>query len=209
MKIRLEEEKDYRKVEELTREAFWNLYTPGCSEHFMLHNLRKSPAFIKELDFILEEDGEILGHIAYSHSKIIDEENVSHRVITFGPISVLPSYQNKGIGSALINHSLREAKALGYKAVCIYGDPRYYGRFGFRCGDKFDIKTSDGKFAAALMALELTPGALDNISGRLFEDSSFEVNNKEFEVFESTFPYKEKLVTESQRDFQIIASLRY
>lgn len=155
--IRNERKNEYRAIEELTREAFWNLYVPGCSEHFLLHIMRESTDFIPELDFIAESDGKIVGNIVYTRGKIIGTK--SNEVICFGPISVLPDYQKQGVGSALIKHTFEKAKAMGFTAVCIYGDPRYYHRFGFRCGEKFDITTGEGKFAVALMAVELVPGS--------------------------------------------------
>jgi putative acetyltransferase len=207
--IRNENADDYRIVEELTREAFWNLYVPGCNEHFCLHNLRTSPDFIPELAFVAIKEGQIVGHILYSRANIIDQQGTGKKVLCFGPVSVLPGLQKQGIGSALINHSISVAKTMEYPAICIYGDPRYYGRFGFRCAEKYEIKTSDSKFAFALLALELKPNALCNISGRFIESAYFEVNEKKFLEYESTFPYKEKFETDSQRVFSILASLRY
>jgi len=207
--IRNEREKDYRIVEELTREAFWNLYVPGCNEHFILHNLRNNVDFIPELDFIAEKEGQIVGHIVYSRAKIIDKQGVEKEVISFGPVSVLPGFQKQGIGSGLIDHTISIAGDMGYPAICIYGDPRYYRRFGFKCGEKYDIKTADDKFAVALLVLELKQGALNNMPGRLIESTAFEVDEKEFAQYDATFPFKEKIETESQREFRILASLRY
>jgi putative acetyltransferase len=209
LKIRLEQENEYRAVEELTREAFWNKYVPGCNEHFCLHNLRVSKDFIPELDFVAELDGTLAGNIVYSRAGVVDNAGKTREVIGFGPICVLPAYQKKGIGSALIRHSLDKARSLGFASVCIYGDPRYYSRFGFHCAEKYDIKTSDGKYAVALMALELRPGALRKISGRFIESPAFAVDENEFQKYESTFPPKEKAITESQAEFKLMASLRY
>lgn len=207
--IKNENKNDYRIVEELTREAFWNIYTPGCNEHFLLHNLRNSTDFIPELDFIAEKGDQIVGNISYTRGFIKSDQGEAKEVISFGPISVLPAFQKQGIGSALINHSINIAKALGYPAVCIYGDPRYYGRFGFRCAEKYDIKTVDGKFAFALLALELQQGVLNNMPGRFIESAAFEVDERKFAEFETSFPRKDKNVTQSQRDFTLLASLRY
>lgn len=207
--IRNEKEKDYRIVEELTRETFWNLYVPGCSEHFILHNLRNSADFIPELDFIAEKEGQIIGHIVYNRVKIKDTQGVGKEVISFGPVSVLPGFQKQGIGRALINYTIGIAKDMGYPAICIYGDPRYYSRFGFRCGERYDIKTADDKFAVALLVLELKQGALNNMSGRLIESTAFEVDENKLAQYDATFPFKEKTETKSQREFRILASLRY
>jgi putative acetyltransferase len=95
--IRKEREEDYRNVEQLVREAFWNLYVPGCDEHFILHNLRRSQDFIPELDFIAEKEGQIVGQIAYSRSTIKGEHNEEKEVITFGPVS---AYYRRSRGRA-------------------------------------------------------------------------------------------------------------
>jgi len=207
--IKRENEKDFRAVEELTRAAFWNLYVPGCNEHFVLHNLRKHPDFIPELELIAEKEGKIVGHIVYSRGIIEDPQGKKTPVISFGPVSVPPELQKQGIGSALINHSLDIARTLGYPVVFIYGDPRYYSRFGFRCAERYDIKTSDGKFAWALLALELQPGALANMPGRFIESTAYAVDESQFAEYESTFPFKEKAETETQKVFSVMVGMRY
>lgn len=207
LSFRLEEEKDYEIVEKLTREAFWNVYIPGAVEHFIMHKIRKSEAFIAELDFVAIKNGEIVGNIVYTHSKIIDKDDKEHDVITFGPLSVLPEFQNQGIGASLIEYSKKKAAEAGFKAIVIYGNPAYYKKVGFESASKYGISRIDGKYAAALMAMELYEGALDRIKGRYTEDSSFEFNETEAEEFDKLFTFKEKLVTESQKEFQILSNL--
>ena len=207
--IRNEKEKDYRNVEQLIRESFWNLYVPGCNEHFVMHNLRDSNDFIPELDFVAEKEGQIVGQIVYSRGIIKCKQGERKEVISFGPVSVLPAFQKEGIGSALINHTINLAKDMGYPAICIYGDPRYYSRFGFRCAEKYDIKTSDDKFAVALQVLELKKGALNNIPGKFIESTAFAVDENQFTQYDATFPFKEKTENDSQREFKLLASLRY
>ncbi len=207
--MRHEKRSDYRTVEELTREAFWNRYVPGCTEHFVLHNMRGSRDFITELDFVAELDGKVIGNIVYARGKVLDAAGKDHTVIGFGPVSVLPDYQRQGVGSALIRHSLKKAATLGFRAVCIYGNPKYYSRFGFRCAERYDITTSEGKFAFALLALELAPGALRKISGKFVESEIYGVDESDFQKYEDTFPPKIKAVTESQEEFRIIAGLAY
>ncbi len=207
--IRNERGKDYRNIEQLIREAFWNLYVPGCNEHFVLHNLRNSNDFIPELDFVAEKEGQIVGQIVYSRGIIKCKHGEGKEVISFGPVSVLPAFQKEGIGSALINHTINLAKDMGYPAICIYGDPRYYSRFGFRCAEKYDIKTSDDKFAVALQVLELKKGALNNIPGKFIESTAFAVDENQFAQYDATFPFKEKAENDSQREFKLLASLRY
>jgi predicted N-acetyltransferase YhbS len=139
----------------------------------------------------------------------MDVSGRSYTAVTFGPVSVLPALQKQEVGSALINHSIQEAKAKGYTAVRIYGDPRYYSRFGFHCAEKYDIKTSFGKYAVALLALELKPGALAGISGCFQESPAYDVDQQACEEFDKTFPPKEKSHTPTQDEFMVIASLMY
>ncbi len=196
--IRLEVEKDYEEVENLTREAFWDMYQPGCDEHLLAHKLRNVSAFIPELDFVAELDGQIVGNILYSKAIITSEKGEEHEVVTFGPLSVLPSHQKTGIGSKLIKYTIELAKAMGYKAVVIFGNPAYYHRFGFVNAEEFHITTSDGGNFDAFMVLELFEGALRGISGRFHEDAVFQIDNAELEDFEKKFPYKEKHITDTQ-----------
>lgn len=207
--IRNEQTNEYRTVENLTREAFWNVNFPGCVEHYCLYNMRSSSDFIPELDFVAELNGRLVGNIVYTHGKLINDTGEIHKVINFGPISVLPACQKQSIGSTLIRYSLDKAKSRGFTAVCIYGDPRYYHRFGFRCAERYDITNSEGKFAVALMALELVPGTLQKISGRFIESEAYKVDENDFQKYENTFPPKDKAVTESQTEFKILASLVY
>ncbi|PPD58762.1 GNAT family N-acetyltransferase [Dehalogenimonas etheniformans] len=207
--IRREQEEDYPLVEQLVRDAFWDVHVPGCCEHLVIHNLRKSQDFIPELDFIAEKDRRIVGQIAYARSAIRGENGQTHEVITFGPVSVIPELQNQGIGSLLITHTIALARGMGFPAIVIYGDPRYYSRFGFRCAEKYDIRTFDGKFAAALLALELKPGALANMPGNFVESAAYSIDEEQLAQYDAGFPFKEKKDTESQREFRFIVSLRY
>ena len=197
--LRLEEEKDYRTVEELTRAAFWNVYKPGCDEHFVLHNLRSSPNFLPELDLVAEQNGMVVGNIIYSKCKVISDTGKEQEVLTFGPVSVLPAYQGQSIGSLLIRHTLKLAKQMGFKAVIIFGNPAYYQRFGFEPALKFSISTAEGKNFDAFMVKELTKGSLQGISGRVFLDEAFfNIDKAELELYDSTFPLREKKVTDTQ-----------
>jgi predicted N-acetyltransferase YhbS len=196
--IRLEEEKDFRNVEILTREAFWDLYRPGCCEHLIVHKMRKVPAFIKELSYIAEEEYSVVGSIIYSKAKVINDQTKEFEVLCMGPISISPSHQRKGIGSLLMTRSIEKAKELGFKAVIIFGNPAYYERFGFMNAKNYNIKTSTGENFDAFMVLELTNGALNGISGKFHEDKVFETDDKELEFFEGGFPFKEKHITGTQ-----------
>ena len=144
MLIRKEKPEDYREVEELIRKTFWNLYVPGCSEHYFAHLVRQSPDFIPELDFILEEDGKIIGHIMYVKAKLIANDGTKKDVLSFGPFTIHPDYQRKGYGRKLLNHSLEVAKKLGYDTVIIFGNPENYICYGFKNCKRFNIHLNLG-----------------------------------------------------------------
>ena len=207
--IRNEEEKDYRKVEEVTREGFWNHFQPGADEHFLLHKLRKSPDFISELDFVIEADGVIIGNIVFSKAQVTDANGIAREVITFGPVTILPDYQKRGLGRKLIRHAIQAATEMGFKAILIYGDPRFYGRLGFRAAEKYDITTANGYFAIGLLAYELQPGALQNVSGRFEESSAYQIDQAALEAFDRSFEKKQKRETDFHKEFQILLSLVY
>jgi predicted N-acetyltransferase YhbS len=190
--IRLETPADYREVEYITREAFWNHHVPGCDEHFLAHVLRESSCFIPELDFVAVQQGRIVGNIMYTHAKISGDDGAEYPVISFGPVSVLPEWQGNGVGSALVRHSLSRASELGHTAVLIYGDPAYYSRLGFLSAESFGICTADDCYMDALQALELVAGALREKQGRFQEDHAYEVDADASAAFDKSFPTKEK-----------------
>jgi predicted N-acetyltransferase YhbS len=191
--LRCEAISDYRTVEELTRKAFWNHHVPGCDEHYLLHIMRKADTFIPELDIVAEVDGKIVGNIVYTKAKIVDYNGEYHDVISFGPISVLPAFQGKGIGRILIEHTTTLAKEIGYTAILIYGDPDYYSRFDFVAAENYKIRTSDNMYAVPLQVLELCPGALSNTSGRFLEDEIYEIDEMAAKEFDKEFSPKESL----------------
>lgn len=200
IQLRLEEEKDHRLVEEVTREAFWNLFSPGCDEHLLVHTMRGEQEFIKELGFVALHEGQIVGNIMYAETRIISG-NEEHKMATFGPVSVLPEYHGKGVGSQLIRHTTHLAKEKGYRAVLIYGDPEYYKRFGFKVSKEYGITNPDKKYPAALLVLELYPGALEGISGIFDEGEIYKVDQEALNEFEKGFPEKEKQFTKTQEWF--------
>jgi len=205
--LRQETPADYRAVEELTREAFWNHNTPGCDEHYLAHILRKADAFIPALDYVAELDGKLAGSIMYATSRIVLDAGGDLPVITFGPLSVLPAYQKQGVGSALIRYTLTLARPMGYSAALIYGDPAYYSRLGFHPAETFGIGTENNEYRAALQAVELRSGALQNARGRFLEASVYHIDASASETFDQTFPPKQKCTgTSSQQRFlEIIA----
>ncbi len=132
--IRPETPSDYRAAEELTREAFWNVYRPGCTEHYVLHCFRGQKDFVPELDLVMEKDGKLIGHIMYARAKIQADDGRKIPVLAFGPVSIAPEYQRKGYGKALLDASMEKAAELGAGAICIEGNPDFYGKSGFAAG---------------------------------------------------------------------------
>lgn len=196
--IRLENENDFKAVENITREAFWDLYKPGCNEHLVAHKLRKTDVFVKELDFVALDSEKIVGNIMYSIAKVINENNIEFNILCMGPLSVLPSYQGQGIGTLLMNHSINVAKELGYSGIVIFGNPNYYHRFGFENAEKYNIQTPWGTNFEEFMALELRPDSLSGVSGKFYACSVFDTSDEELDEFEKQFSYKEKHVTDTQ-----------
>lgn len=199
--LRLETQEDYRTVESITREAFWNLHVPGCDEHYLTHVLRKSPDFIPELDYVAVLGDEVVGNIMYAHSIIRSYNNQVHKAVTFGPVCVLPQYQQHGIGRKLISHTLGLAKEMGFSIVAIYGYPDYYTKYGFESAEKYDIRTKEGMFNPGLQVMELIPGALSGIHGYFIEAEVYTLDADAAELFDATFPPKQKEVTPSQQKF--------
>jgi len=196
--IRRTREKDLFNTLNLTREAFWNIHIPGCDEHLVLHNLRHSNSYIGELDLVAIVENEIIGHIISTKAKITDSQNKEFEVLCVGPLSVLPEFQKKGIGSALLNESIKLARELRFSSMILYGYPEYYHRFGFRNAREYGITTKEGQNFEPFMALELLPNGLDNVTGKFYEDDVFVTQPDELTEFEKQFPYKEKLVTDTQ-----------
>jgi predicted N-acetyltransferase YhbS len=203
--IRNEREEDARAVEEVTREAFWNLYVPGCSEHYIVHTLRQHKDFIRELDYIAIVDGRVVGNIMYTRARLAGEEGESLDIASFGPLSVHPEFQRMGIGSRLIRHSLPAAQRLGFGVVAIYGDPRNYCKHGFKNGKDLGISDGHGDYPYALLALELTPGLLAGRHWRLQISPAYDCGESEVEAFDRGFPPKEKGYRTSQEIFAIEA----
>ena len=205
--IRNEEPKDYRRVEEVAREAFWNLYFPGCHEHFVIHKMREHDDFIKELTFVIKVDGQVEGGIFYTHSKIVSKDNPEYKTITFGPVFISPKFHRKGLGKKLITHSIEVAKEMGYRAILTLGYPYHYKPYGFVGGKKYNISMPDGKFYKGLLVLPLYEGALDNISGYVVFSDVFDVTEEEVEEFDRSFPPKEKKYQASQDEYEVASSM--
>ena len=203
MIIRNETEKDYKAVEELHRSAFWNLSAPGCNEHYLAHILRSHEDFIPELDLVCEQDGIVVANVMYSKAWLTDEKENKKEIITFGPVSVAPAYQRKGIGKEMLTASFDKAIKLGYKAIVIYGNPDNYVARGFKSCKKYNVCLEGNVFPAAMLVKELIPGFFDGTRYFYRESSAFEINEQEAELFDQTFPYREKQIQPSQEEFYI------
>lgn len=192
IEIRITAKGDYKSTENLTREAFWNLYNPGCSEHFILHKQRESKSYVEGLDLVAIHKGEIIGHIISTKAKVVDAKGNEHEVLCVGPFAVSSKFQGKGIGTKLIKQSIAKANEMGFSGMILFGNPNYYNRFGFVNAQQFEIKTKDGQNFDPFMALELGENRLSNVKGTFFEDSAFEFDESELNEFDTQFPFKEK-----------------
>ena len=193
--IRPETKDDYRAAENLAREAFWNVYRPGCMEHYVLHCYRDDPAFVPELDFVMELNGELIGQVIYVRSKIDCDDGRKVPIMTFGPISIAPAYKRQGYGKQLLDYSMEKAKEMGAGALAITGNIDFYGKSGFVPAKTKGVRYADDPEADYFLIKELTPGFLDGISGTYKDPEGYFVCEKDpegFERFEATFPAKEK-----------------
>lgn len=192
-----------REVEDLTRKAFWNLNVPGCSEHYLVHIMRNHPDFIPELDFILEKDNRIIGNIMYTKAKLVDEKNNEKQILTFGPLSVLPEFQRKGYGKALLEYSFAKAKEMSYDVIVIFGNPDNYVSRGFKSCKKFDICITEDFYPAAMLVKELTEGSLDKKKWRYIESDVYRIDDNAVEQFDLEFEKMEKKFQPCQEEFYI------
>ena len=200
--IRKINKSDYDAVEVLTREAFWNVYRPGCGEHLVVHNIHKENKSIEELELVAEYDNKIVGHIVYTNGYVDGSDK--YGFISFGPISVMPEFQNKGIGSKLIRISLQKASRLGYEAVFITGDNDYYSKFGFEEAYKYGVHMEGVPLedeAPFFMVKSLKDDALKEVIGYYVFDECYNIDNKELREFDRKFPFKKKEVREGQLGF--------
>ncbi|MBQ6388402.1 MAG: N-acetyltransferase [Mogibacterium sp.] len=194
--IRLEKKAEYREVENLIRESFWNVYRPGCSEHYVIHVLRDDPAFVKELDFVMEQNGKLIGQNMFMRTVINSDDGRDIDVLTMGPICITPDLKRKGYGKLLLDYSLDRAKEMGFGAVLFEGNIGFYGKSGFDFARNFGIRYHDlpeGADDSFFLCKELTPGYLNGITGVYQTPEGYYVEDTEVERFDSTFPVKQKL----------------
>ena len=194
--IRLERKEEYRAVEELVREAFWNVYRPGCSEHYVIHVLRDDPAFVKELNFVMEQDGNLIGQNMFMKTIIEADDGRTIPVLTMGPIGITPELKGKGYGKALLDYSLEKAAETGAGAVLFEGNIGFYGKSGFDYAGKFGIRYHDlpeDADASFFLCKELIPGYLDGITGVYQTPQGYYVKDEDVEAFDKGFPPRKKL----------------
>ena len=194
--IRLERKDEHREIENLVRESFWNVYRPGCLEHYVLHTLRDDEAFVPELDFVMEKDGRPIGQNVFVKAKIQSDDGREIPIVTMGPICITPELKRKGYGKILLDYSLEKAAEMGYGAVCFEGNIDFYGKSGFTFASKFGIRyhglpeDADSSF---FVCRELIPGYLDGITGEYATPQGYFVDEAAAEEFDKAFPHKEKL----------------
>ena len=204
--IRNETPADYRKVETLVRESFWNVYKPGADEHYYVHEMRSHPDFVPELAFVLEKDGEIIGNIMYTKAWLEDENGERKEILSFGPLCIALQYQRQKYGKLLIEHSFEAARKMGYDVNIIFGNPGNYVSRGFvSCKRKNVSFVVPGNFPTALLVAELVPGALDGRNWMYIPSTAADCceNTAAVEEFDATFPPQEKAWMPSQEEFYI------
>ena len=193
--IRLERTEDHREVENLVRESFWNVYRPGCSEHYVIHVLRDDPAFVKELDFVMEQNGKLIGQNMFMRTVIEADDGRVIDVLTMGPIGITPELKRRGYGKKLLDYSLEKAAAMGFGAVLFEGNIDFYGHCGFSYARNFGIRyhdlpeDADNSF---FLCKELIPGYLDGVTGVYQTPQGYYVDDGDVEVFDKAFPPKKK-----------------
>lgn len=194
--IRLEKKEEYREVENLVRESFWNVYRPGCLEHYVLKCLREDPDFVPELDFVMEKDGRLIGQNMFMRTVIKADDGREIPIMTMGPICIAPELKRQGYGKMLLDYSLEKAAEMGCGALCFEGNIRFYGKSGFTYARDFGIRyhgLPEGADSSFFLCRELIPGYLDGVTGEYATPAGYFVDEDEAEAFDKTFPPKEKL----------------
>ena len=199
--IRLEKTEEHRETEALVREAFWNVYRPGCLEHYVLNQLRNDEAFVPELNFVMEKDGRLIGQNMFMRAVIKADDGSDLPIMTMGPICISPELQGQGYGKILLDYSLEKAAELGCGALCFEGNINFYGKSGFTYASEFGIRyhgLPEGADASFFLCKELKKGYLDGISGEYTPPKGYFVDEAEAEEFDKQFPPKEKLKLPTQ-----------
>jgi len=194
--IRLERKDEQREVEHLIREAFWNVYRPGCLEHYVIHQLRNDPAFVHELNFVMEKDGRLIGQNMFMRAVIRADDGRTLPIMTRGPICIRKDLQRMGYGKILLDYSLEKAAALGCGALCFEGNIGFYGKSGFRHASEYGIRyhgLPEGADASFFLCKELIPGYLDGVTGEYGPPQGYFVDEAAAKEFDKNFTTKVKL----------------
>jgi len=203
IKIRNEKETDYERVEEITRKAFWNLYIPGCIEHYLVHVMRYHKDFVPELDLVIEVDNQIIGNIMYTKAKLVDESGQQKEILTFGPVCIMPEYQRMGYGKMLMEYSFEQAVTLGYDVIVIFGNPKNYVSRGFKSCKKHNICLENGTYPSAMMVKELKSKALDRRKWVYYDSPVMKIDEQEAWRFDESLERMDKKFQPSQEEFYI------
>jgi hypothetical protein len=206
--IRTEGPEDHRNVEEMVREAFWNLHVPGCDEHYLTHIMRDHPDFVPELALVALEAGEVVGCILHTRSRLVARDGTTLDTLTFGPLCVRKGRQREGIGSALVAEASRIATGMGCPALAIYGHPKNYCSMGFRGADAYDVSDADGNRPFGLLVKELVLGALTGRAWTFHPSPVYEFDPAGLEAYDASFPPLEKRWEPSQEEFRIACAAR-
>lgn len=199
--IRPEKIEERREVENLVREAFWNVYRPGCLEHFVLHRLRNDPDFVPELNFVMEKNGRLIGQNVFVRAEIKTDDGRALPIMAMGSICIHPDFQRMGFGKVLLDYSIERAAGLGCGALCFEGNIDFYGKSGFTYAEKFGIRyhgLPEGADTSFFLCRELRSGYLDGVSGEYAPPKGYFVDEIEAEAFDRGFPFKEKLTLPGQ-----------
>lgn len=203
--IRREAAADRQTVEDVTRRAFYNIYAPGCVEHYLVRTMRDHPDFIPELDFVAELDGRVIGNVMYTKATLTGEDGTVKDILTFGPVSIAPEHQRKGYGKRLLEHSFRRAAELGWDVIVIFGSPANYVGLGFKSCKKFNICIENGRFPSAMMGKELKAGALDGRRWVYRDSPIMSIDEDQARRYDDTLEPMAKEFRPSQEEFYIMS----
>lgn len=198
--IRTERGAEYHDVEMLVREAFWNVYRPGCTEHFIVHCLRSDPDYLPEMHFVMEVDGQPMGQALYMKSYIHHGQERTP-VATLGPISIHPTFQRRGLGRILLDSTLHHVLQNGFGAVCLEGNIDFYGGSGFVTASEYGIhlkgwaKDSPSPY---FLCRELQFGYLRGVHGEYVIPRGYYIDESLVDGYDRNFPYKKKLKLPTQ-----------